>query len=120
MIIEAGKYYRTRENIKVLVIAVGLSIRGGKFNVVGLIEDDIRGWYVGTDEPDNNAYFLGRWNGNHPNDLVAEWVEPPTPLQVCQRIDELANEADAKITWPYMASIVCMARAAIAAAKVKP
>jgi hypothetical protein len=113
MKIEAGKYYKTRDGHRAFVGAVSpFPSTDRLYLVVGWIQ----GESASTSWGPSGEYADG---SNAPEDLVAEWVDPPTPLEVCRRIDALANDPDVKISWPYLSQIVSMAREAIAAAEPK-
>ncbi len=111
MNIEAGKTYKTRDGQKAFVAGISPFMSTDEYyRLAGFIDGSAKvfGWTA------TGRYAM---NSDSEEDLVAEWVEPPTPLEVCQCIDRLANEPDAKISWPYLSQIVTMAREAIAASK---
>lgn len=86
MKIEAGKYYETRRGEKAFVAGISpFTSTDPLYHIVGWIDGttDAAAWGLGGAYADR---------AEAPEDLVAEWTEPPTPLEALKVLHRLANQ----------------------------
>jgi hypothetical protein len=108
MQLEAGKFYRTRDGRKAYVAHLVNPFLRRDFCIGGYIEDEGDELFTWNK---NGRFSDDRVGFEHPSDLVAEWTDPPTCRQVCERL--LTTCAEFISLDNKMAAVAAMAREAL-------